>query len=262
MDEETVKGNGEVAPVESAPAAAPEAATPAASTPAKDPVQEAIDRIRREYEGPGGHIAKLKSERDKAKAEAERLAALERQRAVETLRQTNAIAQQDPERAYQVLSSQHEALLRQGQQAESQQAWQEWVAGVATELELLTGDAEADSKVWEEIDAVGKKVWSEYPADQAPFEFQKQLAVRAKDRQKEARKMAEKKAAEVEAGLPGLVAKEVKRALADAGYSEPDTSVPGRPAKKDPEDVPGESPEERMKARLIAERKARATQQQ
>ena len=231
MGEEEAKGTVTPAP-ESAGTGAPETTPQAAGTGGdiQSLVKAEVERIRREYEGPGGHIAKLKSKADKAQAELDRLAAQERQRAVETYRQANAVAQQDPDAAYRMLAPQHEALLRQQQQATGQQEWYGWVDATARDLELLTGDDEADGKTWEQIDALGRKVWAENDTTAAPAIFQHELGRIAKDRQKEARTKAEKAREQALASIPDQVRREVTRALAEAGYTEPDTSTPGSPA--------------------------------
>lgn len=184
-------------------------------------VRAEAEKIRRQYEGPDGHIAKLKSKADRAEA------AL-RQRQQQEYQQAQALMQQNPEHAAAILARQVDELRQKEVATEGTAMMSRWVSDVAQSHELKADDPEL-AKLAEEM---GVLYAPQMPPDQAnavTFQFEHALGQLQVKRERERAEKAEKDLKSTLANLPDLVKKEVTRTLAGKGFGEIDDTSPGAP---------------------------------
>lgn len=216
---------GTEAPAEGASqeAASSEATTEAPQTEAPDisaqietAVQAAIDK----YEGKGGHLAKLRSQKDKE------IAALQRQlREQQTgrMEEAQALLESDPAQAAQILAGIVEAQAQQSLQASKHQELVDWQYRI---LEDLGADPEGDEDA-----ATLAAEWSERLVEDPnlTWDFQQAAARFQLERKEQTINKTTKELTELKESLPETIKAEVTRALAGAGII-PDPSEGGEPA--------------------------------
>jgi hypothetical protein len=180
-------------------------------------VAAAVAGIKEEYEGKGGHLSKLKSSYEKQIAELRRA---EQERQAKEIQQALALAEVDPAQAAQVMAGQLQAM-HAGRQAEAAEVqMREWAEGVLEKLGLSADDQEVVDKA----KAIG-------PLTQAgaSYEYLGEMSTLALERERKARKQAEKAVAE----LPEMVNQAVARALAASGIAVPETAEGAAPPRGD-----------------------------
>lgn len=190
-----------------------------ALTPELEALVEArVQGVREEYEGAGGHLARLKSAKDKEIAAVQaRLA----QRDEQVLAEAMQLAETDPQRAVQMMAQQQQQLMQRGQRERAVAELSQWAERVANDLGV---DLDTDEEAAKALGAL-----LERGPDYA-HEFQqvvaKQVAARADK--------AEKKFAKLEESLPGLIDRTLEAKLAEAGVGKVDPASPRRPAGANP----------------------------
>lgn len=217
----------------------------AASTPSTLDVEalkaEIEAKIKAEYEGKGGKMAKLQS----------RLAQQERE-LTERQRGEHARAQQllesgDSDGAARILVTQNEALLRAQSAGAATAEARGWGEKIVTDLGAEWDD-ETEQLAAETI----------YQGPEWAFDFQQKVAKLARDREREARIAAEKKLKDTVDGLPAFIKQEVAQAITGKPWSSPDASEGGGRAPS--ADFWKKDPDARMKDVLEREAKERLQQ--
>jgi len=182
-------------------------------------IDERIEALRSEYEGKGGHLARLKSEYDKKIAEKERrLRELESSR-IKAIRER---ASENPEEAGAMALSQLEEFQRQ---EELKQAGESWRLFARQAYEHYGFNLD-EPGVAEEVLADGEELFEQMSQGADPtalaLEFQKKVAARALDRIKEENAKLKKQLD----GLPEMVEQAVAQALTARGASPEIGAVP------------------------------------
>jgi len=233
------------AATEGSAAPAGQAESSAASTPSTVDIEtlkaEIEARIKAEYEGKGGKMAKLQS----------RLAQQERE-LTERQRGEHARAQQllesgDSDGAARILVTQNEALLRAQSAGSATAEARGWGEKIVADLGVEWDDG---------IEQLAAETI--YQGPEWAFDFQQKTAKLARDREREARIAAEKKLKETVDGLPAFIKQEVAQAITGKPWSSPDASEGGGRAASP--DFWKKDPDARMKDVLEREAKERLSQ--
>lgn len=223
-------GAAEVAPESGAvsESTSVESLSPEIRASIKAEVKAAQEAVRAEYEGDGGHISKLKSQRDKVKNRLARLEREERQRALAQHEHTRTLIDSDPAKAAQLALGQNAELLAQQVEIDQREEVSDWVVGIMGDMGYDLDDEEvlavAKAKTQKIVDGIASE-------DNYTYEVQQELARGMLESKDEAIAAAEKKLKAMEDGIQAMVRDEVTRAL--AGTNTPDGGVPGAGTAKD-----------------------------
>lgn len=190
-------------------------------------VSQVEQRLRDEYEGKGGHMAKLRSSLQKQINELKRQSGGESQRALEAALQ---VADKDPQQAIGLLAKELEQYQSRDQRSIQELQMQEWVEDVAGKLGLEASDAEVLS-VLEEVGSL-----TEPGAD---FEAMGRLTLLANQRQQKRAEAAEKKLVEYEQTLEQRISQMVATAMVEKGLKAVDSGEVTKPPVKDENPIAG-----------------------
>lgn len=176
------------------------------------------ERIRKEYEDKGGHMAKLKSKYDS------KIAALEKQvrgKSRADLEEAKQLLEQgDPVKAARILSAQVETQLAQSERLAQQQEMRAWASGIMTDLGVnLDADEEAAefTASWlQRIEQDPNEAWN----------FHQAAAKRRLEQAEQRANAAEKQAADLRTSIPAMIQAEITKTLAAAGLT-PDPTGQG-----------------------------------
>ncbi len=225
MSEELKPQVGAGAGAEAPPATSEGAATTETTTGIAPEMQQAIDtaiaRIKQEYEGKGGHIAKLKSSYDTQIAQLKRQ--LQERTKSEYQEAVQLMEAGDYEEAARQLAAQAQVYQQQQEQDAQVGALADWarsiLGGLGYDLESDQEAAEYATEWLEKIQNNRDYAW-EFIMDAS----QKKLGA---ERQKA--ETAQKELAKVQEGIPTLVKAEVAKALTEAGLTPTPTPEGGTP---------------------------------
>jgi hypothetical protein len=189
----------------------------------QDYVASEVKKTIEKYEGPEGDIAKAKSAAAKRVSEAERKLH-ERQGA--DFQQAQAIMEENPAQAAQMLSQQVESMQAQGRIDKAGQEWHGWVeseykdAGLSTSEYATEIQTAADELLAQAMQGGGEAI---------ALDWQKDF---------NAKQMAKKDKAmkTLEESIPGMITSEVMSAIIKAGLApDPATGTAGPPKDETPE---------------------------
>jgi len=225
-----------------AAARAGEVKAPEVAPEVKALIEAEVAKVKGEYEGKGGHIAKLKSEYDK------KLARFERQQQQRQMAEyqdvTGRLAELDP-----ALAGQVSALMSQQTHEAQRQQMADWAQMVMEGMGYdLDGDEDAGQFLQESLEHLTE-------GEDAAWAFTVEAGKRLAAKKTEEAKVALAELQKVKDGLPDLVQQEVKRALVSAGMADLDFSE-GGPVKS--EDAWRTKPPSQQVADGIAARRAKA----
>lgn len=221
--------------------------------------------IRKEYEGEGGHLSKVRAAEQKRAAELERklreFERKERQQAQMELEQARKVAQRDPAAAAQHYE---QALARQqalDQQRDFAEAWAEFAESEADLVGLDMEDPEVQDLVSESLAGLieaGRQ--GETQGRAAEMAYRRKLIEFSKSKEeKRYQSVAEELATakkEIES-IPEIVEKQIRATLADAGVV-PEVTAGGAPKKQKEDDMSNLSPSQKIQAGIDQARKERA----
>jgi len=184
-------------------------------------VEQKVAKVRTEYEGPDGHLSKLRASLTKQIQEAKRAQNVDAQRTMEAALQ---MAEKDPQRAIEMLAGTVQVYQERDQQSVFEAEMADWVGRVARELDLDPGD-EAVAKVVGEVGPLTR------PG--ADSEVLGQLTKLSNARAVARAESAEKKLAEFEKSLETRVDQLVATSLLQRGAKTVDASEVTRPPSKE-----------------------------
>lgn len=195
-----------------------EGATPTASPDLKTMIAEAVQEVRAEYEGKGGHLAKLRSSYDKQIAELKKQVSQQQRAKMEQAQ--GLLEAEDYEEAAKILYSQMEELQGQTMRESQKSEMADWVDEIMTDLGY---DLEEDKEA-----ATLAAGWLDRLVDdpRLTWEFQQEVARKLIEDQQAAAKAAQKELAKFKDDLPSLIKSQVAQLLTDAGFA-PDTAGDG-----------------------------------
>ena len=202
-----------------APVSVAEAAEITLSPEVERLVNERMETLRSEYEGKGGHLAKIKSEYDKKLAEKERrLRDLEAGR----IRAIQERAQENPAEAGAMALSQLEEIQQQEQRKAARESW----ALFARQAYEHYGFSLDDKETADEVMTQGEELFEQMAAGADPgglaLEFQKSVSAKALERVRLENSTLKKQLD----SLPEMVEQAVAQALTARGASPEITAVP------------------------------------
>lgn len=197
------------------------ATTEATGAPnAEAQINAAVEAVIKEYEGEGGHLARLRSKLDSKIAELERQL---RERDQATVQKAAKLMDSDPRRAAELLMAQAQAQTHAATQESAQRELVSWQKRLMSELGFdLDKDEEAAKLAAEWLPKMLQNQGMTH-------DFQQELAKQVHAREGTKRAAAEKELASLKEDLPNLIKAEVTRALADAGVT-PAPEEGGTPA--------------------------------
>lgn len=213
----------EATPASSTATTPTEGATPTASPDLKTMVEEAVKEVRAEYEGKGGHLAKLRSSYDKQIAELKRQVGQQQRAKMEQAQ--GLLDAEDYEEAAKILYSQMEELQGQTMRESQRSEMADWVDEIMTDLGYdLEEDEEAATLAAGWLDRLIED-------DRLTWQFQQEVARKQIEAKQEAAQAAQKELAKFKEDLPSLIKSQVAQILTDAGFA-PDTSGDGAAPKQ------------------------------
>jgi hypothetical protein len=175
--------------------------------------------IRAEYEDKGGHLAKLRSKYDTQISQLKR--ELEQRRS-NVAQEALQLMGKDPVKAAEMLAGLVQEQAQESMAASAAEQMGSWQRRIMEELGFdLDGDDEAA-----ELALKWNRELVKDPG--ASWDFQQDVARRAREREAEARKKAEKELASLKDGLQGVVQAEITKILASSGIV-PDPGTDGSP---------------------------------
>lgn len=184
-------------------------------------VAQAVQKVKAEYEGKGGHLAKLKASYERKLAEARQAQTADAERVME---QALKLAEKDPQQALQMLTGQLQQYQERDQYAVRESQMAEWAAGVMEELGLES----SDPAVLKIVDEVGPLT-----RPGADYELLGQLAKHATVTARQEAKTYADKVRKFEEDLPNLVRQQVQTLIVDSGAKRVDASDPTAPPPRD-----------------------------
>ncbi len=213
-------------------AGAPPPATPegqAVTPPAVSPdiqalVEEAVKKVRTEYEGKGGHVAKLKSEYDKKIADLKRQ--VEKKRAEEYQEAMGLLEQGDHEQAARVLADQVAQLTEEQQNQDREAQVADWVERIMGDLGYDLQDEAAAAQATEWLGRLQAQ-------PDLTYDFVMETSKARIEAEKKAAEAATKEVAALKEAIPQLVRAEVAKALTGAGLTPQPTGEGGAPSSGD-----------------------------
>jgi len=222
------------AATEASPAgASSEATTGATPTPEISPdvqalidarAQETAEKVRAEYEGKDGHLARLKSAKDK---EVARLKKQLRDQQQGKVKEAKALIDSNPDQAAQILLSLAEEQDQQIAQEGAQSELIDWQHRILADL---GADPAEDEEAAALVEEWATKIIED--PDQA-WDFQQAAAQLQLTRERQATKQVSKELKELKEGLDSTVDAAVTRALVAAGIVPEATPDGGAPQKQE-----------------------------
>jgi len=177
-------------------------------------VEARMQALREEYEGKDGHLARLKSAKDREIAQVRaRLA----ERDEQDLQEAMQLAESDPRRAAQMMAQQNQQLMQRQQRERAVAELSQWAERVASDLGV---DLDTDE---EAAKALG--VLLEHGPDYT-HEFQQAMGRRAGVQRDEAMKALQK----MEESLAARIDRALEAKLAEAGVGKVEGGSPRTPA--------------------------------
>jgi len=207
--------------------------------------KEAAEKVKAEYEGKDGHLARLKSAKDK---EVARLKRQLREGQQSKVKEAKELIESNPDQAAQILLSLAE---EQDQQIEQDSAHEQLVEWQHKILADLGADPAEDEEAAELAAEWGPKILED---PEKSYDFQQEAARLQLAREREATKTANRELKELKESLPETVKAEVTRALVSAGIVPEPTDEGGAPPKE--KDWRGKS-EGQLRKEGLAERRKR-----
>lgn len=186
-------------------------------------IDEAVQAAIREYEGKGGHLAKLRSKKDTE------IAALKRQlreRQTSQIAEAKELMESDPAQAAQILAGIVEAQAQTSLQDTKHQELVEWQHRILTDL---GADPEEDEEA-AELAAEWAERLIEDP--NLTWDFQQAAAQLQLKRKDEALKQTAKELTDLRDNMPDLIKAEITKALVGAGVI-PEPTGDGTPPQKE-----------------------------
>ena len=240
---------------EASPAGAPSEATtePTPAPEISEEIQtlieqratEAAEKVKAEYEGKGGHLARLKAAKDKELA---RLKKQLRDQQKGKVEEAKALIESNPDQAAQILLSLAEEQDQQIAQDSAQSELIDW-------QQKILADLGADPAEDEEAAALVAEWGPRLIEDpNLTWDYQQAAAQLQLERERAANKEVTKELKDLKDGLGGMVNAAVTRALVEAGVVPEPTPDGGAPPKE--EDWRDLSPAQLRKKGLEERRKA------
>lgn len=193
-------------------------------------LEAAVEKVRQEYESPGGHIAKLKSSYDKKIGKLESQIAQGQQAKYQEA--MGYLEGGDFESAAQILAGQVQALTGNQQAEQQAQQWTNWIQTVMTDL---GADLEND-----EEDAQFATEWlSRIMQDEhASWDFHQAAAQRQVNKAREHEKAVKDELKKFQDAIPELIKQQATRLLAEAGVLPEASGEGGQPNQADWRELP------------------------
>jgi hypothetical protein len=187
-------------------------------------VEAATQKVRDEYERKDGHLAKLRSTKDRELAQLRKQLSATRKQQVE---EAEKLLESNPDQAAAILKA---LVAEQSTQIEQDGAHDELVSWQHKVLADLGADPDEDEEAATLALEWGPKLLSD---PNMTWDFQQAAAKLVLDREREATKTANKELKELKESLPDTVKAEVTKALVSAGIVPEPTDEGGAPPGDD-----------------------------
>lgn len=204
--------------------------TPQLGDDIKALIEQKVNELREQYEGPGGKIALIQSKKDKEVAAIKRqLREVQQQRQTEVKQEyerAQGLMRTDPAKAAQIMQALYESQQQAAVMENQTQQMAEWMEKVMTGYGLSPEDQEM-------ADFAGEWFEKLIEDPDLTYDFQQAAGVRAVEAKDKEIRQAHKELKELKDGLGDLVKKEVTRLLAGAGITPSPTDDGTPPPAKD-----------------------------
>jgi len=191
-------------------------------------VKAEIDKLREQYEGPGGKIALIQSKKDREVAELQKKLKEQQRKQQEQFtvqyEQAQGLMQTDPRKAAELLNTLFRSQQETAMMESHTQEMASWMDRVMGDLGLPTDEEETAQwagEWFEKLQEDPKLTW----------DFQQAAARRQLEAKDKEIKSAQGELKKLQEGLPGMVKQEVTRLLAEAGFS-PSVTDDGTPTQQ------------------------------